>query len=98
MRAKLREDLLDLVPCSTPFGHGYTRLESFARDYAGRSLEVLNVTVGHVTVRLSRPAYAHEREATFGITQVSVPHEWLARDVTKDEFHAWRKCQEGRFA
>ena len=93
MRAKLRADLLGAVPCSTPHGHGFTRLESFARDNAGRTLEVLNVTVGHVTLRLSRPAYVVDGEATFGITQVSIPHTWLEVDITKDEFQAWKKVQ-----
>ena len=96
MRAKLRADLLGAVPCSTPHGHGFTRLESFAREHGGRTLEVLNVTVGHVTLRLSRPGYIHDGDATFGITQISVPHEWLAADVTKDEFQAWKKVREAR--
>ena len=96
MRAKLRADLLDLVPCSTPHGHGFTRLESFAREHAGRTLEVLNVTVGHVTLRLSRPTYVVDGDATFGITQVSVPHLWLEVDITKDEWTAYQKTQEGR--
>lgn len=96
MRAKLREDLLGGVPCSTPHGHGFTRLESFARDNAGKTLEVLNVTVGHVTLRLTRPLYIADGDATFGITQVSVPHIWLDPDITKDEFQAWKKCAEAR--
>lgn len=96
MRAKLRTDLLGAVPCSTPHGHGFTRLESFARDNAGKTLEILNVTVGHVTLRLSRPTYVVDGGATFGITQVSVPHEWLAVDITKDEWVAWKKAQGAR--
>lgn len=95
MRAKLREDLLDLVPCSQPFGHGDSRLENFAREYGGRTLEVLNVTVRDVTLRLTRPYYDFHGPATFGITTVNVPHEWLAVDVTKDEFYAWKKAREG---
>jgi len=93
MRAKLRGDLLTLVPCSTPFGHGHTHIERFASEYAGRTLEILNVTVRGVTLRLTRPYYEHVGDAVFGITQITIPHEWLWKDVTKMEWYAYQKAR-----
>ena len=98
MRARLREDLLDLVPCSEPCGHGHSRLEMFARTYGGRTLEILNVTVRSVTLRLSHAEWQHEGDASWGITQITVPHGWLDGDIRKDEFYNEQRRQRMREA
>lgn len=98
MRAKLRSDLLEVVPWSDPIAPGWTRLEMFARTYAGKTLEVVNVTQGIVTLRLSRTDWMHDGDAVFGITTVSVPHIWLETDIKKDEFHASTRLQNGAAA
>lgn len=89
MRAKLRTDLRDLVPKSRSPARYY--IDQFVQDHAGRSLEVLNVVVGHVVLRLPRPYYMHHGDVIVHVTALSVPHEWLLQDITKDEFCAWKK-------
>ena len=86
LRAKLRTDLRELIGENRALD-----VVDFAQDYAGKRLEVLNVVVGRVTVKLSRPYYTHYGDCISHITAFSVPHEWLETDVTKEEFHAWKK-------
>ncbi len=96
MRAKLRKDLVALAgfhddDCLSWEGN-------ILASVAGRSLEVENVTVHTITLRLSRTVWrgraSGEGWAGFGTTLLSVPHEWLETDITKDEFTASRKNRE----
>jgi hypothetical protein len=84
VRAKLRADLLELSGARGTWG-------SHVLDgIAGRSLAVENVTVHSVTLRLPRPTWegksAPSGNYSLGMTLISVPHEWLAADVTKTEW------------
>lgn len=91
MRAKLRADLRDRVPKSE--SPARFCIDQFVQDYAGKSLEVLNILVATVTLRLTRPYYLHHGDAIVHVTALSVPHEWLWKDITKDEWVAYQKAR-----
>ena len=96
MRAKLRKDLKALADCEGAPGTCWTDI--LIEQIAGRSLAVENITVSSVTLRLPRTFWRTRQGATLsyglGVTLISVPHDWLAADVTKDE---WVDFQRSEF-
>jgi hypothetical protein len=97
MRAKLRGDLKALADCEGAPGTCWT--DVLIEQVAGRSLAVENVTVHVVTLRLPRTLWRTRQGAklhySLGVTLLSVPHEWLWKDVTKDEWTAYQTAQRG---
>ncbi len=107
MRAKLRDDLVDLVRANReqtkkkaklwncnfcPGGDDVLPLY-VAEEYAGKSLLVENVTKSDVTLRLRRPWWITCGAITTGLTLIAVPHEWLQKDVTKEQFASAKAVQ-----
>lgn len=97
MRAKLRNDLVDLVRekqkqvrekknfWNFNFGNDILPL-SIAEMYAGKTLQVENVTKSDVTLRLRGPWWITGGAITTGLTLIAVPHAWLEKDITKEQF------------
>lgn len=89
MKARLRGDLVDLVPES----ERGSRLDYFAKTNAGRSLEILNVTSGTIELSLPRVEWAHGSalNIAFGIERISIPQDWLEEKVSWSAWDADRK-------